>query len=448
MKNSVKLGLAILVFGIFVLGSAGTLAAKGEVVYMSDEADPKSVKIFNTIAADFAAETGIKVKNIFVGFDEFPQRLATLIAAGTPPQMIKQGGGEGVMYYNRGLSIPVTDVCNELGIQESIRFKVDGEDVFVPSNIDFSEAWYRSDLLKAKGLDVPKTWEEYLEVARVLTDPPDLYGANIPTSKTLACELIWSFICYANDIHWKHFKDDGTVEVILDQGENKQRAIEGLEFARKLGKYSPPGATASWTEMMANFATGRVATSQYCGARLLDKVYTNNRKLYPHTKPMRWPYNAKAAAAGLNVRKIPLWVEGYTIFNTNLNEETKRFARYFLTSSGFAQWCLSVPFHIVPYSMDVWHSETFKSQPRIAERPDVYNFIEDNFADGWPQAMWDSPGAGRVDPYRNLHENAHMGGEMIARVVVGGEDPEKVIKDTADEVRRLIKEEQRKTGKE
>ena len=162
---------------------------------------------------------------------------------------------------------------------------------------------------------------------------------------------------------------------------------------------------------------------------------------------LRWPYNAKAKAAGLNVSKIPIWVEGFVLFNTNLNEETKRFAKYFLTSPGFAEWCLSVPFHIVPYSMDIWHSDFFKSHPRIADRPDVYKFIEDNFADAWPQAMWDSPGEGQVDPYRNLHENAHVGGEMIARVVVGGEDPEKVIKETANELRRLIKEEQRKTGK-
>lgn len=437
--------LFFLVICVVVASSAA--AAQKEVVYMSDESDPKSVKIFNKVAADFTAKTGIKVKNLFVGFDEFPQRLAALIAAGKPPQMIKQGGGEGVMYYNRKLSIPVTDVCNELGIQDSIRFKIDGEDVFIPSNIDFSEAWYRSDLLKAKGLSVPKTWDEYIEVARALTNPPDLYGANIPTSKTLASELIWSFICYSNDIHWKRFAKDGRVEVILDKGKNKERAIEGLEFARKLGKYSPPGATASWTEMMANFATGRAATSQYCGARLLDKVYTNNRKLFPYTKPMRWPYNAKASAAGLNVSKIPIWVEGYTIFNTEFNKETKQFAKYFLSSPGFAQWCLSVPLHIVPFSMDVWHSGTFKSHPRIAERLDVYKFIEDNFPDAWPQAMWDSPAAGKVDPYRNLHENAHMGGEMIARVVVGKEDPEKVIKETANELRRLIKEEQRKTGK-
>ena len=269
MRNNVKLGLAIFVFGILVLVSIGTFAAEKEIVYMSDESDPKSVKIFKKIAADFTAETGIKVKNIFVGFDEFPQRLSTLIATGKPPQMIKQGGGEGVMYYNRGLSIPVTDACNELGIKENIRFKVEGEDVFIPSNIDFSEAWYRSDLFKTKGLDIPKTWDEYIKVARALTDSPNLYGANIPTSKTLACELIWSFITYTNDVHWKRIKKDGTVEVILDKGENKQRAIEGLEFARELAKYSPPGASASWTEMMANFATGRVATSQYCGARLL-----------------------------------------------------------------------------------------------------------------------------------------------------------------------------------
>lgn len=435
----------ILLFGMVVLGCVGGLAAQKEIVYMSDEADPKSVAIFNRIAAEFTAETGIKVKNLFVGFDAFPQRLATLIAAGTPPQMIKQGGGEGVMYYNRGLTIPVTDVCDELGIEEGLRFKMDGEDTFIPSNIDFSEAWYRSDLLEASGLDVPETWDEYLEVARTLNNPPDLYGANIPTSKTLACELVWSFICYTNDIHWKRFNEDGTVEVILDQGENKQRAIEGLEFARELAKYSPPGATASWTEMMANFATGRAAISQYCGARLLDSVYTNNRDLYPYTMPMRWPYNAAAAAAGLDVSKIPLWVEGYIIFDTDLNEETKQFAKYFLTSDGFAEWCLSVPFHIVPYSMDIWHSDTFMSNPRIAERLDVYQFIEDNFADGLPQALWDAP-EGQVDPYRNLHENAHMGGEMIARVVVGGEDPAKVIEETADELRRLIIEEQRKTG--
>jgi len=437
--------LTILLFGMLVLGCVGGLAAEKEVVYMSDEADPKSVAIFNQIAADFTAETGIKVKNLFVGFDEFPQRLATLIAVGKPPQMVKQGGAEGVMYYNRGLAIPVTDLCNELGIEESLRFKMDGEDTFIPSNIDFSEAWYRSDLLEASGLDVPETWDEYLEVARALNNPPDLYGANIPTSKTLACELVWSFICYTNDIHWKRFNEDGTVEVILDQGENKQRAIEGLEFARELAKYSPPGATASWTEMMANFATGRAAISQYCGARLLDSVYTNNRDLYPYTKPMRWPYNAAATAAGLDVSKIPLWIEGYIIFDTDLNEETKQFAKYFLTSAGFAEWCLSVPFHIVPYSMDIWHSDTFTSHPRIAERPDVYQFIEDNFADGLPQALWDAP-EGQVDPYRNLHENAHMGGEMIARVVVGGEDPAKVIEETADELRRLITEEQRKTG--
>jgi multiple sugar transport system substrate-binding protein len=447
MKKRIRLTVVLSLFGMIGLLAAVGWAAQKEVVYMSDESDPKSIRIFNKVAADFTAKTGIKVKNIFVGFDEFPQRLATLIAAGTPPQMIKQGGGEGVMYYNRGLSIAVTDVCNDLDIQDSIRFKVDGQDVFIPSNIDFSEGWYRSDLFEAKGLGVPKTWNEYLQAAKALSNPPDMYGANIPTSKTLACELIWSFICYSNDIHWKKFKGDGSVEVILDKGDNMKRAIEGLEFALELGRLSPPGATASWGEMMSNFATGRVATSQYCGARLLDKVYTNNRKLYPHTKPMRWPYNAKAKAAGLDVSKVPIWVEGYTIFDTGLNEETKRFAKFFLESAGFAEWCLSVPFHIVPYSMDVWHSESFKSHPRIADRPDVYQFIEDTFTGAWPQAMWDSPGPGIVDPFRNLHENAHLGGEMIARVVVGKENPEKVLKETANEVRRLIKVEQAKIGK-
>lgn len=69
---------------------------------------------------------------------------------------------------------------------------IDGDLMGLPRNIDVRLLYYRRDLLEDKGnrkrfkaefgrdLDVPKTWDEFGEVARVLASPPDFYGTLYP----------------------------------------------------------------------------------------------------------------------------------------------------------------------------------------------------------------------------------------------------------------------------
>ena len=47
-------------------------------------------------------------------------------------------------------------------------FTFDGKIYAFPSEGDTAWLWYRSDLLEAKGIEVPETWDEYLEAAKAL----------------------------------------------------------------------------------------------------------------------------------------------------------------------------------------------------------------------------------------------------------------------------------------
>ena len=52
---------------------------------------------------------------------------------------------------------------------------------------------YRKDLLEAKGIAVPQTWDEYLAAAKALNNPPEIYGAVIGAKPD---EALWDFMFY------------------------------------------------------------------------------------------------------------------------------------------------------------------------------------------------------------------------------------------------------------
>lgn len=53
---------------------------------------------------------------------------------------------------------------------------VDGKYAGVPIAASAEEAYFRQDLLDAKGLKVPDTWEQLLQVAKAINNPPTVWG--------------------------------------------------------------------------------------------------------------------------------------------------------------------------------------------------------------------------------------------------------------------------------
>ena len=126
-----------------------------------------------------------------------------------------------------------------------------GKIMGIPGQFGGDGLFYRKDILKEKGVAVPKTFAELEEAVKRLHDPPRLYGfvarglknANIP---------IWNGIM----VHLGERLQDEAGNVFT----TTPLAIEAAKMYARLMKYAPPGAIGyNWYECQSMFIQGRAA---------------------------------------------------------------------------------------------------------------------------------------------------------------------------------------------
>ncbi len=137
------------------------------------------------VAAEYEKATGNKVTVEEIARESYFDKLTTTFIAGSsdydvayvssdwPPAWIKANA---LMDLDQFINDPnVVDKNFSLSDYEPAidTFKFDGKVYAFPSEGDTAWMWYRKDLLEAKGIAVPQTWDEYLAAAKALNDPPD-----------------------------------------------------------------------------------------------------------------------------------------------------------------------------------------------------------------------------------------------------------------------------------
>jgi multiple sugar transport system substrate-binding protein len=129
------------------------------------------------------------------------------------------------------------------GLWSAIQYE--GKPYAIPFTGETTLLMYRKDLLDAKGLQVPKTFEELWNVAKALNNPPEIYGIGIRGQRGQGMN-IFTWTQFFRGFGGKFFKDfpkDMTPTV------NSPEAIKATEFyANILKEFGPPGV-ANWTNM-------------------------------------------------------------------------------------------------------------------------------------------------------------------------------------------------------
>ncbi|MCP4399532.1 MAG: sugar ABC transporter substrate-binding protein [bacterium] len=110
---------------------------------------------------------------------------------------------------------------------------------------------YRKDLLEAKNLRVPTTWEEYKNVIQALHNPPEVYGTSIMGARHEA--LFYEYLNFLWGFGGQLFDEN------LYPAINSPEAVEALEFLKSLVELAPPGTLSyTWTESATAFQQGNV----------------------------------------------------------------------------------------------------------------------------------------------------------------------------------------------
>ena len=163
----------------------------------------------------------------YPGFANIAKRVATLIAAGTPPEIVWYGAGQAM---NLALENQLADVGDVLkatgGAADNQRMVYKGADRSIPTSQQFTYGWYRKDLFQAKGLEraqelgrLPQGGQGAQRRAATCT------AASCPSAETGASTLLLETMFMKNNVHWFEWnagKKD--YEVVLDKGDQKKRA--------------------------------------------------------------------------------------------------------------------------------------------------------------------------------------------------------------------------------
>lgn len=232
---------------------------------------------FQQVVELYEEETGNEVELDINPFAGSLEKQRTAVRADTSPfDILIMNAGFFVEFYTGGFIEPIKNIDADFALSPDIYTfddsvywdpeagRIDAESGSlhtVPVNPFLPLLHYRSDLYEEHGLEVPTTWDQLYENAKVLHDPPQMYGISQRGQRGAfdvtfdALPYIWS---HGGDIFADQKGGDFTVTI------NSPETLAGMEtylrLANEVGHPSTAGQTQ--TNVIQNMATGRAGHIQ------------------------------------------------------------------------------------------------------------------------------------------------------------------------------------------
>jgi len=227
---------------------------------------------------DFTELTGAQINVVTVPFSDLYQKILTDAATGTnsfdawvfAPQWM-------VDFVVPGYMEDLTDrIANDPDIQwediapffRDFSATYGGRIYTIPLDGDFHMGYYRSDLLAEAGLEPPRTWEEYLEIAKFFQGK-DLNGDGDPdygscVSMKRGAQAYW----FIHSIASAMIQSQGTAQGVFFTHDDFEPLVNNAAFSKALDIYSemkdygpPDSLNLDVGDTRGLFTSGRCALS-------------------------------------------------------------------------------------------------------------------------------------------------------------------------------------------
>lgn len=250
----------------------------------------------------FTEETGIQTNIEYSGMSgQQENRLATLVQAGDPPDINTSTFDQVADLWAADSLETVTDVVEQVesvaGEAMAAPFTQNGDTWEVTHGIYTGTFHYRQDVYDQLGLEVPETFQELLENARIIDESDmDVRGYGLAGRKVgKSQDEFQTYLAHmgVSPIGLRWADPDAREELEIHFPEEEVVAL--LEFFQDLSQYSPDPTGLGWASSIQN----------YIGGQFAQQYHLNN-----------WPVGI-AGAAGVTpiaentgVAPLPTWEEG------------------------------------------------------------------------------------------------------------------------------------------
>lgn len=229
-------------------------ASKGEessgekvtIQFMHQQVEQERQDVVAGIVAEFEKKyPNVEVELMPTNEDDYDTKITTLGGSGKLPAIVEFSQDQAkTSVTNEFIDLEAVNAVIEAKGEEAyfdgaleVCKTEDGADyVGVPVSGWVQGIWCNTAMLKEKGFEVPKTWEEVLAIAKAFYDPSaKKYGISIPTSESAFTEQVFSQFALSNGAN----VFDGSGKITVDTPEMK----EAVDFYKELAGYSMPGST-------------------------------------------------------------------------------------------------------------------------------------------------------------------------------------------------------------
>jgi len=300
---------------------------------------------------------------------------------------------------NDGLIRPLDEYVAKdgAGLKKNQLITINGKIMAVAFMANAQHLFYREDILKAAGVETPKTYEEVLAAAKVIKDKGLVkypFGGTYKAGWDLGEEFVNMYIGMGGT-----FFKDGSAEPAI----NNEKGVAALEMMKALSAYmNPDYLTFDSNALQAEFEAGNVAMANFWGSRA--GAVTDAEGSKPEITS-----NIKFAAAptvgGGLIPATTLWWDGFTVAK-NISDDD--------AAATFKALATGVTKDVANANTDkaVWLADGFEPGP-LAQ-----GTLESANAGAQPYPM---------DPYMGLMHTAL--GDGLAEFMQGKEDAAKALSD-------------------
>ena len=243
MKKGVK---SLLVIGLLLVGLLTAYAADKTVVeFWSTDNEPDRIAVYEAVAARFMAENpGVEIQIVGVNEPDISQRIATAMAAGQLPDIVRMGIERVAVFAAEGIldqDAAEATIANvgksdfRSGPLAMVTDPATGKYAAIPYDGWIQAIWYRIDMFKEANLTPPVSWADINAAVDALPGTGNLiYALTLATDPGQNYpHQVFEQVAMSNDA-WP-FDANGNVTM------NTPEMIAALQFYTDLQRGAMPG---------------------------------------------------------------------------------------------------------------------------------------------------------------------------------------------------------------
>jgi multiple sugar transport system substrate-binding protein len=392
MRRSIVLALAAT---WCLVASLITEAADKKVVRIwQTESEPQGLAVLNQMALNFQKfRPDVEIQIEGLAWGELEKKLSVALAVGAPPDAAHGQPITCVSFAANGMLRPLDDLVASLGKDNLIdAFRSlcqwEGHTYGVGHSPAASVFVYRRDLLAEKGLRVPQTWDEFIDVAEKLREIKDgqvvQYGLTM-TGHPLFVNIAVGELLKANG--GRLFDRHGHPTL------TEKPVLELLDFYKKLHTVLPPGwMSQGYTDTFVQLASGKAAMLYQAYGRGVG--YIEKTSPAAIANPEHFGVADKLIGPSGKAPAAQLDCEPWMVFRDARGaNEAVEFLKFFFRDENYIPYLHSVPIHLLPIKKSTYKNSKYWDQPMIQKWRPWVDMQEKYFRNDWTKPVlvtdWD-----------------------------------------------------------